>query len=116
LSKKRLLQLLRNVTYLGKVKHHDQVYEGEHEAIIDPETFDQVQARLDANTSDHGSRVCNTNNALLKGLVRCVHCECSMIHHAVSKPADPSAKPSSSKAKMWRYYVCAKAQKHGWSS
>ena len=116
LSKNLILRILKNVVYLGKVKHHDQIYEGEHEAIIEQETFDQVQAKMEANREDHGSRVCNKNNALLKGLVQCVHCGCSMIHHAVSKPADPKAKSSSARARVYRYYVCSRAQKHGWSS
>lgn len=116
LSKNLILRILKNPVYLGKVKHHDQIYEGEHEAIIDQETFDAVQARMEANREDHGSRVCNTNNALLKGLVQCAHCGCSMVHHAVSKPADPKAKSSAARARLYRYYVCSRAQKHGWSS
>lgn len=30
-----LYRLLRNPAYLGKVKHHDDLYEGEHDAIMD---------------------------------------------------------------------------------
>jgi site-specific DNA recombinase len=116
LSKNLILRILKNPVYLGKVRHHDQIYEGEHEAIIEQETFDQVQARLETNREDHGSRVCNTHNALLKGLVRCAHCDCAMIHHAVSKAADPKAKSSSARSRLYRYYVCSRAQKHGWSS
>lgn len=35
--------LLKNVTYAGKVKRNDEIYDGEHEAIIDPATFELVQ-------------------------------------------------------------------------
>jgi site-specific DNA recombinase len=116
LSKNLILRILKNPVYLGKVRHHSEIYEGEHEAIVEQEMFDAVQARMEANREDHGSRVCNKNNALLKGLVRCTHCECAMIHHAVSKASDPKAKSSSARARLYRYYVCSRAQKHGWSS
>lgn len=41
--------LLNNVTYTGKVKHNDETYDGEHEAIIDPQTFVLVQQTLANN-------------------------------------------------------------------
>ena len=116
LSKNLLLRILQNPVYLGKVRHHEEIFEGEHEAIVDQETFDAVQAQLAANRQDHGMKVCNVHGALLKGLVQCVHCGCSMIHLATSKPADPKAKSSSARSKLYRYYVCSRAQKHGWSS
>jgi len=51
-SKGPLAQLLQNPIYIGKVRHRDQIYEGQHEAIIDPELFATVQAILDANRQD----------------------------------------------------------------
>ena len=35
-------RLLKNPIYLGKVKHKNELYEGQHPAIIDQETFDKV--------------------------------------------------------------------------
>ncbi|UUO05327.1 recombinase family protein [Blastopirellula sp. J2-11] len=42
-DKGSLYNLLTNVVYIGKVRYKTEVYEGEHEAIIDPETFAKVQ-------------------------------------------------------------------------
>ncbi|MFX9054068.1 recombinase family protein, partial [Acinetobacter baumannii] len=44
-----LFHLLRSRTYLGEVPHKDTSYPGQHPAIIDRETFDRVQALLDAS-------------------------------------------------------------------
>jgi DNA invertase Pin-like site-specific DNA recombinase len=44
-----LAYLLRNRTYLGEINHRDKSYPGEHQPILDPALFDQVQARLDEN-------------------------------------------------------------------
>ncbi len=41
-NKNTLYRLLTNVTYLGKVRYKDEIYEGEHEAIVDPETVEEV--------------------------------------------------------------------------
>ena len=44
-----LYHLLRNSTYVGNVRHKDALHEGQHEAIIDETTWQQVQAHLDEN-------------------------------------------------------------------
>ena len=48
-DKNALYQLLTNVAYIGKVKYKDEVHEGEHDAIVDTETFNQVQSLLLSN-------------------------------------------------------------------
>lgn len=104
-NKATLHKVLTNVTYLGKVTYRDQIYEGEHKAIIDTDTFNLVQGMLKRNQRSGGKYSTNKYNALLKGLVRCKHCGCAMIHHYVNKPN-----------KWYRYYVCLKAQKEGWDT
>jgi site-specific DNA recombinase len=47
LSRGKLGHLLRNCIYVGEIRHRDRVYPGLHEAIVDRETFDAVQAMLD---------------------------------------------------------------------
>ncbi len=42
-----LSYLLRNVLYIGQIRHGDQVYEGEHEAIISPELWEANQRLFD---------------------------------------------------------------------
>lgn len=38
--------LLTNPVYAGRIRHKDIVHEGQHPAIIDPDTWDQVQEHL----------------------------------------------------------------------
>ena len=46
-----LFWLISNPIYLGKLRHKDKVYDGEHPAIIDPELFATVQAKLAMHTN-----------------------------------------------------------------
>jgi site-specific DNA recombinase len=50
-----------------------------------------------------GALVRNKHGALLKGLLRCAPCKCSMGHAYTSQGT-----------KRYRYYVCLRAQKRGW--
>ncbi len=101
--------LLTNPVYVGKVRHKQDLFEGEHEAIVEADVFERARAQLRLNGSTGGSLVRNTHGALLKGLVRCTSCDCAMGHHFASAG-------SGSSAKRYRYYVCQKAQKEGWSA
>jgi len=42
--------ILSNPIYAGRIRHHNQVYDGQHPAIIDPTAFDDVQHRLKATS------------------------------------------------------------------
>ena len=41
-TKNDLQRLLRNVTYIGRVEYEGRIYEGEHEAVMDIETWERV--------------------------------------------------------------------------
>lgn len=103
-DKSMLQKMLTNVTYLGKVTYKGEVFEGEHEAIVDEDLFGQVQGLLRRNRNSGGRYARNKHGALLKGLVRCKHCGCAMSHHFATRGD-----------KRYRYYVCIRAQKNGWS-
>jgi len=98
-----LYNLLTNVIYLGKVRYREETYEGQHEAIVDADLFENVQTTLKNNYRNGGSQTRNKYGALLKGLLHCSSCDCAMIHTYTSKGA-----------KRYRYYVCMYAQKRGW--
>src|SRR5262249_19381622 len=104
-DKMKLHRLLTNVTYIGKVSHHGQVYEGEHRAIVPTDLFAQVRKVLDRNRQTHGAATRNRYGALLRGILRCAPCQCSMGHTYSCKHG----------RKRYRYYVCLAAQKRGWS-
>lgn len=98
-----LYRLLMNPAYLGKVKHRENLYDGEHDAIVDEAIWQRAQALLQRNGRTGGGIVKNKYGALLKGLLRCVPCGCAMIHSVSAKGP-----------KRYRYYVCVQAQKRGW--
>src|SRR5262245_39406691 len=105
LTKTNLHRLLNNVAYAGKVRHKQDVYPGEHPAIVSEETFERVQALLRRNGRTGGAPVRNRFGALLKGLLRCGPCGCAMT------PAHTTKGP-----KRYRYYTCVNAQKRGWKA
>jgi DNA invertase Pin-like site-specific DNA recombinase len=64
-----LYKLLNNPTYAGRVSHKGVVYEGEHDAIIDRDTWDKVHTILAENAHRRASRTRAATPALLKGLI-----------------------------------------------
>jgi site-specific DNA recombinase len=102
-NKPNLLGLLSNVAYIGKVAYGGEIFAGEHEAILDQETFAAAQAVLRRNRREGGARVRNKYGALLRGLLVCGTCGCAMTHSYTSKGNI-----------RYRYYVCQTAMKMGW--
>ena len=86
------------------MEYGGQVYEGEHERIVDDEIWNKVQTTLSRNGRRGGRNIGNKHGALLKGLVRCATCDVGMIHTYVQK-----------KNRAYRYYVCVKAHQRGWA-
>jgi site-specific DNA recombinase len=99
-----LYKLLTNVAYVGKVRYKDEIHDGEHAAIVDPGVWQKVQALLQRNGRTAGAPVRNQFGALLKGLLRCVPCDCAMTPSHTTR----------NRTKRYRYYVCSSAQKRGW--
>jgi DNA invertase Pin-like site-specific DNA recombinase len=62
-------KLLNNRTYVGEVEHNGAAYPGEHEAIIERDTWDKVHAILAENAHRRASRTRAATPALLKGLI-----------------------------------------------
>lgn len=60
-----LNHLLRNRMYLGELNHHEKSYPGEHDAIIDTETFETVQAKLNGNAKTFHALKVNSDAALM---------------------------------------------------
>ena len=97
-----LYTLLVNRIYRGEISHKGEWFPGEHAAIVDAETFDAVQARLQANGRLGGNDFRNRYHALLKRLLRCKHCDSTMTH--VFQGGQP---------RKYRYYTCASAMRKG---
>ncbi|MBU2616581.1 MAG: recombinase family protein [Nanoarchaeota archaeon] len=47
LSINGLKKILRNFTYIGKIKFNNQIYEGEHEPLVSTTLFNHVQNKLE---------------------------------------------------------------------
>jgi len=105
-TKTSLYKLLTNVAYTGKVRYKDELHDGEHEAIIGADLWRQVQSKLQRNGRTGGAMVRNKFGAILKGLLHCVPCGCSMSPTHSTRDG----------TKRYRYYVCSSAQKRGWQS
>jgi hypothetical protein len=101
-TKASLRMLLSNATYCGKVNYRGGVYQGEHQAIIEPALWDDIHQ--DFTTRQKKPESPNVaQNAALSGLLICKPCRQPMI-------ATYSAKGE----RRYRYYVCQTAREKGW--
>ena len=50
-SRGHIYQILTNPLYAGRIRHHEKIYDGQHPAIIDPATWDELQNRLAAEAA-----------------------------------------------------------------
>jgi DNA invertase Pin-like site-specific DNA recombinase len=64
-----LYLILSSPIYLGRIPHKGRSYEGEHEGIIDAETWDKVQAQLATNAGRVRGRTTSKHPSLLAGLL-----------------------------------------------
>ncbi len=102
-DKATLYVLLTNPIYTGKIRHKDEIYEGEPEPIINQDIFGRVQSLLKTNGRTGGAEVRNKYGALLRGLLRCKSCGTAMTHTFVG----------GRKGQFYRYYRCVRAIKAG---
>jgi site-specific DNA recombinase len=98
-SKTALDQILRNPIYSGYVRFNEQLYKGEHAAIVEESVFNKVQSvRRDRSH-------CTTTLKrvfLLKGLIRCSECGSWMTPHYTQKKSKDGSTYRIS------YYRCTK--------
>jgi site-specific DNA recombinase len=97
--------IIKNILYTGKVRYHNELYDGQHEAIITMGDFKKAQAVLDTNRREWHSPQKETINGLLNGLLRCKACNSAMFAIYTKK-----------KGCKYHYYICANAQKRGYES
>ena len=96
-----VLRLIRTPIYAGYIRSHGELYDGEHEAVVDRETFARAQALLDGNSRKMNDPSRNPNY-ILRGLLRCACCGSAFT-------------PASSRRgrTVYRYYRCLKRDKQG---
>ena len=73
---KTMRRLMRNKTQLGYIKHRDEWYPGDHDPIIDEETYKKAVKLLDDRAEQYklsGVKP-GAQTTYLGGLLRCKHC------------------------------------------
>ena len=103
-TKNGLNGLLTNPSYIGKVRFREQTYAAEFPGIVPEEIFERVRQCLRHNSRNCGTTRRNKHEALLRGILRCGHCDCAMTHTMAKRRG----------TKVYRYYVCNHAMKAGW--
>ena len=108
LLRSNLYRLLSNPLYIGMIPHKGETYPGQHKAIIDQETWDQVQQMMSGNRRERSSATNVKAPFLLTGLV-------------FDEAGEPLYQAQASKdGKRYRYYISkqlaldAKSDCQGW--
>jgi site-specific DNA recombinase len=85
--------ILANPTYIGKIRHKEELHEGEHTAIVDADLWHQVQAQLASNSVGRAAKTNQNHEILFK-----------------SKVIDPAGRPFTTTytmrgSKRYHYYL-----------
>ena len=97
-SRGGLFHLLSNCVYVGEVRHKGMTYDGQHDAIIERELWDRVQAALADKAPARTRRANIRHPSILAGLVFDGHGRQMTPSHAVKQ------------AKRYRYYMTRERQ------
>ena len=126
-SKETVRDILQNRTYLGKIKYQKykrrsdgsrsyeapiEWFDGQHEAVIDEELFEQCQL-VRASRRSHRKATKRYNPYLLRNLVYCYRC-CSNPPDEKTVPNFGKMRPQAVEKGRWRYYRC-RASELGYS-
>lgn len=68
-SRGALYSILQNPIYIGKIRHKDALYDGQHERIIPQDIWNAVQERLTNQAAAQRGHHKHSNSNLLKGLL-----------------------------------------------
>jgi DNA invertase Pin-like site-specific DNA recombinase len=68
-SRGHLYLIISNQIYIGRIPHKGRSYEGEHDAIIDAETWGKVRGQLAMNARRKRGRTSSKHPSLLSGLL-----------------------------------------------
>lgn len=100
-------RILRNPIYVGKVKHKKELYDGQHEALVSQEIFDEV-AKIRAS-KDLTKRTClykRNEVGILRGILFCGCCHTKMTPTATNGHKVRRYYYTSTKAKYYGYHAC----------
>jgi site-specific DNA recombinase len=95
-TKNALRHLLTNPLYVARIRAGATLHDAQHDAIVDQQLWDAVQAALAERRPEKPQRRKQAWSTLLGGLLRC-GCGAGMTHHFASRHG-----------RKYSYYVCAK--------
>ncbi len=101
----RISKMLKNVLYVGKIPHKQNIYDGQHQAIISQEIFDEVQNIKSKNRIGRLAPSRFIEHSLLKGFIYCDCCQSAMV-----------STKSNKKNKVYEYYTSVRAVKEGFKN
>lgn len=88
-------KMLNNPIFLGKIRHKDEIYEGQHDPIITQETWDAARGILQVSPRMRGNETKRKVPAALLGILKCGGCGSSMTAKHTRK----------ANGRLYRYYV-----------
>jgi site-specific DNA recombinase len=103
-SKNAVSVILNSITYTGQVRYRGEAYAGEHEGIVPPEHWEQVQENLQQRRGIE-PKARRGEGSPLSGLLYCAHCGVAMVASYTKKAG-----------RRYRYYICLRAQQRGWKN
>lgn len=98
----RVLEILRNPTYVGSLPFRGQVYEAAHEPIVERELYEKAQAVLAERGESTWERLTTPSDYILSGLVFCSRCGERFLGTAAHGHGGD-----------YRYYTCGTRQRKG---
>ena len=98
-NKSRVSSILHNPIYVGKIRHREHLYPGQHEPIIMPDQWDRIQSLLAEHRPFRNSPRNGKNRFPLAGIIRCGVCDGVMTPTFTSKGS-----------RRYRYYTCRNRQ------
>lgn len=101
-ARPNVLWILRNPVYVGKVAFRGKVHPGRHEAIVDQQTFDAVQAILAERGESQALKRAHPSDYMLSGVLRCGRCRKSYVGTAAH-----------GRKNRYRYYICSTRYRYG---
>ena len=103
--KSTIAYLLRNVLYIGRIKHRGNIYQGIHEPIISEDVFNLAQQIH----SEKPRRFKIFKNHIFGGLIKCGDCG------SIMTPTF-SNKRNNGKLRRYHYYRCTSTVQKDWKS
>lgn len=97
----KVLRILKSPIYAGKIGLGASTYDGEHEAIVEADRFEQVRTALGGRAPIAKKKTAR-RGYFLRGLLRCGACGSAMTPASAYK-----------REREYRYYRCAKRDREG---